>query len=107
MSVGYPWTAWVLLVGGALLALSGLTLLIWSLFWDRSKGRPRCPRCWYDMSAATGLVCSECGGAAKHEGQLHKTRRRWRLALVGLLLFIGASGVAWRETRNFDWNTVK
>ncbi|MCI0364143.1 MAG: hypothetical protein L0Y44_01890 [Phycisphaerales bacterium] len=108
MSSGYPWTAWIFWIGGALLALSGLTLLTWSLFWDRSKGRRRCPRCWYDMSATPALICSECGKVAKRERKLGKTRRRWRLAIIA---FLGVLSGGWltlmpKADRDGWWSLV-
>lgn len=36
------------------------------------------------------LLCPECGGAAKSERALRRTRRRWRWALVGLIALPGA-----------------
>lgn len=33
-----------------LLAAIGLVLALWALFWDRAKGRRRCPKCWYDLA---------------------------------------------------------
>src|SRR4051812_21534781 len=67
-------------------------LLLWALFWDRARGRRRCPRCWYDMAATPGLVCPECGGNARRERRLAKTRRRHRLAVLAALL--AAIGIA-------------
>jgi HEAT repeat protein len=78
-----PWLFWTL---SALLGLGSLTLLCFSLFHDRSRGRRRCPRCWYDMAGTPGLTCSECGKTAGRERSLHKTRRRWRRVAVGTLL---------------------
>lgn len=71
---------------GVLIALGGAALLYWSLFHDRARGRRRCPKCWYDLRAATTLTCPECGRTAQREGQLFKTRRRWRWAMVGVML---------------------
>ena len=54
----YPWTAWLWWIGGAVLGLLGLWLLYWSLLRDRSKGRRRCPKCWYNMSGTDGLMAT-------------------------------------------------
>ena len=71
-----------------MLGLLGLWLLYWSLLKDRAKGRRRCPKCWYNMSATKGLRCSECGYEAKREKKLYKTHRRWRWVFVAIVLLI-------------------
>jgi hypothetical protein len=58
-------------------------LLAGALVGDRSRGRRRCPKCWYNMSATsssphTGLVCPECGHDARRDVRLFKSRRRKR-----------------------------
>lgn len=68
----------------------GTLVLLWAIFWDRSRGRKRCPKCWYDMSGAAGLVCPECGRDARRVRGLHRTRRRWRWGLLGVMLVLGA-----------------
>src|SRR5689334_12159950 len=42
--------AWVLLALGVGVVAAGL-------FGDRSRGRARCPRCWYSMAGTPGLTC--------------------------------------------------
>ena len=80
--------AWIWWLGGGVLALAGLWLLWWSLFRDRARGRRRCPRCWYDMGGVPGLVCPECGRDARREKRLGRTRRKWRWAAIGGLVWI-------------------
>lgn len=88
------------LIGGSLGAI-GAVLLLWSLFHDRSRGRLRCPRCWYRMegvpeNGSAGKrtrTCPECGRASTSERQLHRTRRRKRWAAVALLLLLSGWGV--------------
>jgi hypothetical protein len=82
---------WLYHLLGWTLAAAGLLLLLWSLFWDRSRGRRRCPKCWYDMSGVPGLACPECGRAATNEVGFARTRRRWRWAGVSLLLLAAAA----------------
>ncbi len=84
------WLFWLL---GGMVAAGGTVLGAWALFWDRAgrRGvvRKRCPRCWYDMTGAPALTCPECGGAAKGERALLRTRRRWKWA-IGAAVVIAA-----------------
>jgi hypothetical protein len=77
--------------GWSLAAIAG-TFLLWALFWDRSRGRRRCPKCWYDMRGSPGLRCPECGCEAKSDRELMKTRRRRKLAVLAALA--GGAGLA-------------
>ncbi|MEM9167990.1 MAG: hypothetical protein AAGB48_13315 [Planctomycetota bacterium] len=70
---------------------AGAALLLWALYFDRSRGRRRCPKCWYDMAEVQGRLCPECGRTAKHEARLYMTRRRWGWAAAGLAIV----GSAW------------
>jgi hypothetical protein len=81
-SSGYRVWAWAALATGTITTGVLLTL---ALVGDRSRGRRRCPKCWYDMSATPGLVCPECGGDARREGRLHLSRRRARWVAASLL----------------------
>lgn len=76
---GLPW---------ALASLAAIWLLS-ALFRDRSQGRLRCPRCWYDMAGA-GLTCPECGKQARSERALRRTRRRKGQACAAFLLVLMA-----------------
>ena len=66
---------------------------MWALFWDRSRGRRRCPRCWYDMEGVPGKRCPECGRDARRERSLFRTRRQWRWMAVTPVLFVGSAVV--------------
>jgi hypothetical protein len=93
-------TVWVLLA-------SGIVVLGWALFWDRSRGRRRCSRCWYDMKGVPGVVCPECGRKARHEGVLYRTRRSGRGVLAGAILLIAAAGAArFAEARAHGWQAA-
>src|SRR4030095_6115106 len=99
-----PFWNWSLLALAALLSLAGLVILLRALFHDRARGRPRCPRCWYDMSAATGLLFPDGGGGDRTPKRLLKTRRRWRLAAVGCLIIIaGAAAGAGEQVIEKGW----
>ncbi len=95
---GYWWAAWLWWIGGAVVGLLGLWLLYSSLLRDRSKGRHRCPRCWYDMSVAESLRCPECGNDAKRAADLLKTRRRWKGLWLCMLVFLTA-GFLWIQPK--------
>ncbi len=84
---------WLLILGCAAAAFGSLVVAA-ALFRDRARGRRRCPRCWYDMSATPGMVCPECGKTSRREKHLFRTRRRWRLAVVGVLAALVGVGTA-------------
>ena len=88
----------------ALIPAIGLLLVRSGLWGDRSKGRPRCPKCWYDMrghvpgaSATSGtthvpegvvtplLICSQCGHDARTLRELYKNRRRSQPLALGII----------------------
>lgn len=103
---------WIITISGALVALSALALLLWALLGDRLRTRAarragtlrRCPRCWYDMSATTGLTCPECGRTAKYERRLLRSRRRDRWAAASLLLLtLAAATLAYPHGKNNVW----
>ncbi len=85
----------------ALLALGTLALVWWAFFADRSKGRARCPRCWYDLSSFliehdadgpfTPRPCPECGRNIRTRRDLHRTRRRWLFAVPVVTLALGSA----------------
>ncbi len=67
----------------------GSVYYVWkSIYADRSQGRRRCPRCWYDMAYTEGLTCSECGHTSPSEASFNGTRRHWTRAIVGLVVCV-------------------
>ncbi|MCH7792608.1 MAG: hypothetical protein IID31_10055 [Planctomycetes bacterium] len=89
-STGWDWIFHAL---GWALAAAGLLLALWALFWDRSRGRKRCPKCWYSMEgAAQGeggrYTCPECGKVIADDRTLHRTRRRPRRVVISLMVWI-------------------
>ncbi len=97
--------SWLLWSLGAALALAGLFLLARASFWDRARGRLRCPKCWYDMAGtAPGASprCPECGREAGDERDLKRTRRHWRTASFGLILALLGLGAGLTPTIRRD-----
>lgn len=89
-STGWDWVFHAL--GWALAGL-GLLLALWALFWDRSRGRKRCSKCWYSMEGAKedkagACVCPECGKVIADDRTLHRTRRRPRWVAISLMVWI-------------------
>lgn len=80
----------ILTLGGALLLIA----LVGDTFKQRIRKNRRCPKCWYDLSHTQGLTCSECGHSAKREAKLYKSRRRWRLVWLAILMFVASHGVS-------------
>ncbi len=95
-----PW-AWAALGLGAV-ATAGL--LAGALIGDRSRGRRRCPACWYDMSATPppGLVCSECGHDAGRERRLFLSRRSRRAIVLSFVPLLAGSALygVWLRNQN-------
>jgi hypothetical protein len=86
---------WINDVGGtyvliALLVMhGGIALVFWGLWGSRSKGRPRCPKCWLDMRATLPQrECPDCGHTPKDERGHYKDRRRWFAVVVGLVVAV-------------------
>jgi hypothetical protein len=88
---GWTWAFWA---AGGTVAMTGLLLCGWALLRDRSRGRRRCPRCWYDMSGVPGMKCPECGRTPRTEKRFFRTRRRWRWAVAGTALATFGAGTA-------------
>ncbi|MBL4592169.1 MAG: hypothetical protein JKY96_09455 [Phycisphaerales bacterium] len=83
-----------LVVIGASVSLFAACLVVWGAIGDRARGRARCPKCWYDMSGATGLQCPECGRTAKDETKFTKARRpRWAFAVALVLVVPGVYSI--------------
>ena len=79
------WVLWLGSIGLMLLLALMIFLAWWGLFADASKGRRRCPRCWYDMAYSPSWTCPECGYSARSEKDLSRTRRRPRIAILGMI----------------------
>lgn len=103
---------WVWTTLGVTFAVAGIALAAWALFWDRSRGRRRCPKCWYSMDGTPGVardgkeswVCPECGREIRAERELVRPRRNWRLARIGgavALVGLGFLTVPWFVDRGW------
>ncbi len=102
-------------IGGGVVAVLGLALLVWALIGDRSRGRKRCPKCWYDMSSAprreegefAGWVCPECGKRTTRERELGRTRRRKRwVVFATVLAILGIFAAAQPRVLKLRWWSV-
>ncbi len=82
-----PWQAAALGV-----AAFGVTLGVWAWRGERSRGRRRCPRCWYDL-AGVGMKCPECGHEAGQQRDLYRPRRRPKGVWLGLALILSSYAV--------------
>ena len=103
--------AWLIWTAGLATAAAGLALTMWALLWDRSRGRRRCPRCWYVIAeraapVALPATCPECGRVARRPCDLHRTRRRWILAAAGVVAAIAAGWVAPVSATRGWWATM-
>ncbi len=88
-----------------LIAIAALALLVWAIRGDRSRGRRRCPRCWYPLDA--GLKCPECGREVASEKQLFRSRRRWWWAALAVLLVLASPLVsAWPKIAKYGWLSI-
>lgn len=84
------------LLAASFLLLCALALISLGLWLDRSRGRRRCPGCWYALEGAkpsesSPLTCPECGRIIKNERALLRTRRRWWIVAAGLPLLASAT----------------
>lgn len=84
--------SWIWVVVAVPLLVAGVVCVARFMLGDRSRGRLRCPKCWYDMDGG-GEKCPECGRVVRSGRDLRRTRRpkRWAVVGVGLLVMGGAS----------------
>jgi hypothetical protein len=96
----------LILTGATLFVAMGLASVYVAGRADPSRGRVRCPRCWYDLSAAVSPLCPECGRNSTAR-QRARTRRSPRLALLGLLcIAIATFGSKATDVRDHGWEAL-
>jgi hypothetical protein len=88
-TIPLDWLSWIT---AAVLCAPGMMLVHRALAGDRACGRRRCPKCWYQMTGVPSLRCPECGREATDENDLHRRRRRWRLAATGFVIAAAVPG---------------
>ncbi len=78
------------------LFLTAAALIGAGLPWKNRKGAKRCPRCRFDVSAASEMRCSECGFAWGVEKETTRRRFRKRRVAFGVVSLIAAGWLGWR-----------
>lgn len=90
-----PGDDWVWLAAGGVLALLGVAIAWWALLRDRARGRQRCPRCWYEVAAPgatpAATTCPECGRTGLTPAAVGRTRRRWGIGAVAIIMIVAAA----------------
>lgn len=85
-------------------AIGGVMLAAWGLWSDRSSGRRRCPRCWYDLRGTPGMRCSECGREGRSERDFSRSRRRRpAVAAAVVLAMLGVACYLMPQVRRDGW----
>lgn len=74
-------------VDAAIVAGIGLLIALpFLLRFRRSKGLPRCRKCWYTLEGSQSLVCPECGHDNTGHGDLKANRIPWKTPAAILLI---------------------
>lgn len=99
---------WIFTVLTWLLLALGVLGLAWALLWDRSRGRKRCPKCWYVVEGVPkedgATTCPECGKVVRKPRKFRKTRRRWGWATLPVLMLMGSyASHAYPTVRDHGW----
>lgn len=99
---------WIFTTLTWLLLVLGLLGLAWAMLWDRSRGRKRCPKCWYLVDGVPQTdgttTCPECGKVVCKPRKLRKTRRHWGFAALALIPMAGAyASHAYPSVRDHGW----
>ncbi|MBX3324162.1 MAG: hypothetical protein KF757_14380 [Phycisphaeraceae bacterium] len=86
---GPAWFVWSLALSGAL-ALTPAAFA-WAWVGRRAAGKPRCPKCLYNVAGIKDLTCPECGFAAQTEAFWFKPRKRKRGFVFAALMPLAAA----------------
>jgi hypothetical protein len=84
---------WLQLLALGVVSLPALAFAVRALLRDPGRGQPRCPGCWYLMIGLPPQRCPECGRQFESERELYRVRRRWKPAIVALLLAVAPPAV--------------
>jgi len=95
-----------MMLSGIAFTLVGIVAGFWALFWDWPRGKKRCPKCWYNMTGTSSLVCSECGHKARTQRKQQKTRRRWRVVIACIVLIATGLGAIRMGNRKVGWREM-
>ncbi|UYV13979.1 MAG: hypothetical protein NCW75_06730 [Phycisphaera sp.] len=107
-AVSFPVGDWIFTTLTWLLLALGLLGLAWAMLWDRSRGRKRCPKCWYVVEGVpevdSATTCPECGKATRKPRKFRKTRRRWGFAALAMIMLAGSyASHAYPIVRDHGW----
>ncbi|MFM9957903.1 MAG: hypothetical protein ACKVZJ_07490 [Phycisphaerales bacterium] len=98
------WSFWVSNLDVVVYLLVIGAAVWYGLLRDRSRGRKRCPKCWYDMNGVATLTCPECGRTHQRERELHRTRWHARPLAIGALACLAFFALSnWSSIRQGLW----
>lgn len=99
---------WAFTTAAITLAALAITLFTWNRLRPRTRSKPRCSKCNYDLDGHHledtphfPITCPECGKTFTSAPQLFANPRRWVTPLVVLVL-ISAYGVTRLASINYD-----
>jgi hypothetical protein len=92
----------ILSVSVIFVGLAGVLMLTLGLRGRRVGDEPRCRKCRYNLTGIESINCPECGGSLRPRGVVRGIRRRrWMVAILGLLVLCGCGAMSLNRTRRF------